>query len=122
MENRTIAAIATPNAPGGIGIVRISGENAIEIAAKIFRPVSGKSLAESKGYCAHFGDVYDNNEKIDEAVCLVFRAPKSYTGEDVCEISCHGGLLVTKRVLTALLRSGAVAAEIEYPLLISSGS
>ena len=82
MENRTIAAIATPNAPGGIGIVRISGDNALEIASRIFRPVSGKALTESKGYRAYFGDVYDNNEKIDEAVCLVFRAPSSYTGED----------------------------------------
>lgn len=111
MENRTIAAIATPNAPGGIGIVRISGENAVEIASKIFRPVSGKPLTESKGYCAHFGDVYDNNEKIDEAVCLVFRAPRSYTGEDTAEISCHGGLYITKRVLRAALDAGAFPAE-----------
>ena len=80
MDNKTVAAIATPNAPGGIGIVRISGENAIETASRIFRPVSGKNLAESKGYQAHFGDVYDNNEKIDEAVCLVFRAPKKLYG------------------------------------------
>ncbi len=111
MENRTIAAIATPNAPGGIGIVRISGENAVEIASKIFRPVSGKPLTDSKGYCAHFGDVYDNNEKIDEAVCLVFRAPRSYTGEDTAEISCHGGLYITKRVLRAALDAGAFPAE-----------
>ncbi len=111
MDNRTIAAIATPNAPGGIGIVRISGENAVEIASKIFRPVSGKALTESKGYCAHFGDVYDNNEKIDEAVCLVFRAPRSYTGEDTAEISCHGGLYITKRVLRAALDAGAFPAE-----------
>lgn len=111
MENKTIAAIATPNAPGGIGIVRISGENAVEIASKIFVPISGKPLTQSKGYCAHFGNVYDNNEKIDEAVCLVFRAPKSYTGEDVAEISCHGGLYVTKRVLRAALEAGALPAQ-----------
>ena len=111
MENKTIAAIATPNAPGGIGIIRISGENAIGIAAEIFKPVSGKKLTESKGYRAHFGDVYYNNEKIDEAVCLVFRAPASYTGEDVAEISCHGGLYVTKQVLRAALDAGAEPAE-----------
>lgn len=111
MDNRTIAAIATPNAPGGIGVIRISGENALEVADKIFRPVSGKSVAESKGYRAHFGDVYYNNEKIDEAVCLVFRAPASYTGEDVAEISCHGGLFVTKQVLRAALDAGAAPAE-----------
>ena len=111
MDNRTIAAIATPNAPGGIGIIRISGENALEIAAKIFRPVNGKNIADSKGYRAYFGNVYDNNEKIDEAVCLVFRAPSSYTGEDVAEISCHGGLYVTKRVLRSALNAGAIPAE-----------
>ena len=111
MSNRTIAAIATPNAPGGIGTVRISGERAVEIAAKVFRPVSGKNLCDFKGYTAAFGGVYDNNEKIDEAVCLVFRAPKSYTGEDVCEISCHGGLYITKRTLRAVLDAGAEPAE-----------
>ena len=111
MDNKTIAAIATPNAPGGIGVIRISGENAVEIADRIFKPVSGKSLTESKGYRAHFGDVYYNNEKIDEAVCLVFRAPASYTGEDVAEISCHGGLFVTKQVLRAVLDAGAAPAE-----------
>lgn len=111
MSNRTIAAIATPNAPGGIGTVRISGENAVDIAAKVFRSVSGKSLCEFKGYTASFGGVFENNEKIDEAVCLVFRAPKSYTGEDVCEISCHGGLYITKRVLRAVLDAGAQPAE-----------
>ncbi len=111
MSNRTIAAIATPNAPGGIGTVRISGEKAVETAAKVFRPVSGKSLAEFKGYTAAFGSVYDKDEKIDEAVCLVFRAPKSYTGEDVCEISCHGGLYITKRTLRAVLDAGAEPAE-----------
>lgn len=111
MSNRTIAAIATPNAPGGIGTVRISGERAVEIASKVFRPVSGKSLCELRGYSAAFGGVYDNDEKIDEAVCLVFRAPKSYTGEDVCEISCHGGLYITKRTLRAVLDAGAEPAE-----------
>ena len=103
MDNRTIAAIATPNAPGGIGIIRISGENALEIAAKIFRPVSGTDITASKGYRAYFGNVYDNNEKIDEAVCLVFRAPRSYTGEDTVEISCHGGVKVSSMVLETVM-------------------
>lgn len=111
MDNKTIAAIATPNAPGGIGVVRISGENALDIAEKIFIPVSGKSVTKSKGYSAHFGNVFYNNEKIDEAVCLVFRAPKSYTGENVAEISCHGGLYITKQVLRAALDAGAEPAQ-----------
>ena len=111
MNERAIAAIATPNAPGGIGIIRISGKNAIEIADRIFKAESGKSLTEKKGYTASFGYVYDKDEKIDEAVCLVFRAPRSYTGEDVAEISCHGGLYVTKRVLRAALDAGAEPAQ-----------
>ena len=111
MNDRTVAAVATPNAPGGIGIVRISGKDAVEIASRVFRPVSGKPLTESKGYTAHFGSVYDKEEKIDEAVCIIYRAPKSYTGEDVAEINCHGGLYITKRVLRAVLDSGAEPAQ-----------
>lgn len=110
MRNSTIAAIATPNAPGGIGIVRISGDDAIAAANKIFRSVSGADITASKGYRAYFGSVYDGEEKIDEAVCLVFRSPKSYTGEDIAEISCHGGLYVTKRVLRAVLDTGVEPA------------
>ena len=111
MSNQTIAAISTPNAPGGIGIIRISGDNAIDIAAKIFVPISGKNLAKSRGYQAHFGDIIHNDEKLDEGICLVFRAPHSYTGENVAEINCHGGLFVTKQVLRAVLESGAVPAK-----------
>lgn len=111
MENKTIAAISTANAPGGIGIVRISGSRAIETAASVFTPVGTGSVADCKGYQARFGFVHDGDEKIDEAVCLIFRAPKSYTGEDVAEISCHGGAYVTKRVLRAVLNAGAFPAE-----------
>lgn len=111
MENSTIAAVATANAPGGIGIVRISGPRATEIAAEVFTPVGTGSLSECKGYHARFGFVHDGEEKLDEAVCLVFRAPKSYTGEDVAEISCHGGSYITKRVLRAVLTAGAEPAQ-----------
>lgn len=111
MENSTIAAVATANAPGGIGIVRISGPRAIEIAADVFTPVGEGSLTECKGYHARFGFVYDGVEKLDEAVCLVFRAPKSYTGEDVVEISCHGGSYITKSILRAVLDAGASPAQ-----------
>ena len=107
----TIAAISTGQAAGGIGIVRISGENALSVADRIFKSVSGIELNKLKGYTAAFGKVYSGEEEIDEAVALVFRAPKSYTGEDVVEISCHGGLLVTKQLLRAALANGAVAAE-----------
>ena len=108
---KTIAAISTANGIGGLGVIRISGENAIATADKIFVSVSGKKLSQLKGYTAAYGKIYDGYELIDEAVVLVFRAPHSYTGEDVAEISCHGGLYVTKRVLRAVLKNGAVPAE-----------
>jgi len=106
-----IAAIATPQSSGGIGIVRISGKNAREIASKVFVSVKGKSIMGAKGYTAMLGKIYSGEEFIDEAVCLVFAAPNSYTGEDVVELSCHGGTLVTSRVLQAVLDSGAVLAS-----------
>ena len=107
----TIAAISTPNGQGGMGVIRISGEKALEVAGKIFRSVSGKKPSEMKGYTAAYGKIEDNGEMIDEGVLLVFRAPHSYTGEDVAEISCHGGMYVTKRVLRAVFSGGAVPAQ-----------
>lgn len=106
----TIAAISTPQAAGGIGVIRISGEDAVKVAAKVFFPMSGEDITDLKGYRAKYGKIVYEGEKIDEAVCLVFRAPKSYTGEDVVEISCHGGLYVLQKTLRAVLASGAVAA------------
>lgn len=111
MNNSTIAAVATPNAPGGIGIIRISGDDALTIADKIFVSVRNEKLCDSKGYRAYFGNVVSNGETIDEAVCLVFRAPHSYTGENTVEINCHGGLFVTKQILRAALEAGARPAE-----------
>lgn len=107
----TIAAISTGMAAGGIGIVRISGENAIKIADRIFSSLSGRKIADISGYHALYGKVVDGERVLDTAVALLFRAPKSYTGEDVVEISCHGGIYVTKSVLRAALSAGAVPAE-----------
>lgn len=107
----TVAAIATPNASGGIGVIRISGEDAIAVADRVFRSVSGKKLCDIKGYTALFGHVYENESVIDECVALVFRAPRSYTGEDVVELSCHGGQFVTQKVLRTVLGNGASPAE-----------
>ncbi|MBQ6626766.1 MAG: tRNA uridine-5-carboxymethylaminomethyl(34) synthesis GTPase MnmE [Ruminococcus sp.] len=111
MENLTIAAISTALGQGGIGVIRISGEDAVKIADKVFKKVSGELLCDAKGYTAHFGYVYHNNEKIDECVATVFRAPHSYTGEDVVEFSCHGGVYITKTVLRTVLDNGAVIAQ-----------
>lgn len=105
-----IAAVSTPLAAGGIGVIRISGEGAIEIADKVVSTTSGKSLTSMKGYTAAHGKVYMEGEAIDECVALVFRAPRSYTGEDTVEISCHGGVYVTKQVLRAVLQAGARTA------------
>ena len=109
--SKTIAAIATPSGEGGIGVIRISGDNAISVADKVFSSASNKALKDMDGYTALFGKISDINGKIDEAVALLFRAPKSYTGEDVVEISVHGGEFVLKKALRSVLESGAVLAE-----------
>ncbi|MCM1543902.1 MAG: tRNA uridine-5-carboxymethylaminomethyl(34) synthesis GTPase MnmE [Ruminococcus sp.] len=111
MTGSTIAAISTPQNTGGIGIIRISGDDAIEIADKVFLPTGKKRLAQLNGYTAVHGKVVFENEPIDECVALVFRAPKSYTGENVVEFSCHGGLFVLKKVLRAVFEAGAKPAE-----------
>lgn len=109
--SHTIAAISTPLGAGGIGVIRISGDDAIKIADKIIVPTSGKPLSSLKGYCAAHGKAVSNGQTVDECVALVFRAPRSYTGEDTVEISCHGGIYVTNRILRAVLEAGAVPAE-----------
>jgi len=105
-----IAAISTPLGTGGVGIIRISGKNATEIADRIFVSVNGKKLSSSKGYRAYFGRIFDGKTAVDEVVCLVFRAPHSYTGEDVVEINCHGGVVLLKKILRLVLQNGAQAA------------
>lgn len=106
----TIAAISTPLGTGGVGIIRISGKNATEIADRVFVAVNGKNLSTSKGYRAYFGKIFDGENAVDEAVCLVFRAPHSYTGEDTVEINCHGGIVLIKKILRLVLENGAQAA------------
>ena len=107
----TIAAISTAQGQGGIGVIRVSGEQAFTIVDKIFKSVSGKKIMDIKGYTALFGHIYNNEEVLDEAVVLKYVAPKSFTGENVVEISCHGGMYITKEVLNAVIMSGASLAE-----------
>lgn len=107
----TIAAIATPPAEGGISVIRISGEAALEIAERVFFPFGGKKAAEMAGYTAAYGEICSGGKRLDDGVLLVFRAPQSYTGENVAEISCHGGIYVTRRVLSACLEAGARPAQ-----------
>ena len=107
----TIAAISTPIAVGGLSVIRISGDDALKIASKIFQPFGDKNVEKMKGYTCCYGNVVNNGEIIDDAILTVFLAPKSYTGENVCEISCHGGIFVSKEVLEAAISAGAKLAE-----------
>lgn len=109
---RTIAALSTPPAAAGLGVIRVSGEAAIEVTDRVFRAAArGKTLAGQPGYTALYGHVYDADGDIDECVALVFRAPHSYTGENVVELSCHGGTYLLGRVLSALFAAGAQPAQ-----------
>ncbi len=111
----TIAAISTSTmSSGGISIVRISGENAIDIADKVFISNKNKKLADMKSHTVHYGNIvdHDNDDKIiDEAIVIVMKAPNTYTREDIVEIDCHGGILVTRRVLEAVINAGARPAQ-----------
>ena len=109
---KDICAVSTQLAEGGISVIRISGENAISIGAKVFKPLSCKSVENMAGYTCAYGKIVDKNgREVDDGVLTVFRAPKSYTGENVCEISCHGGIYVTKKVLRLCIEQGAELAQ-----------
>ncbi len=110
-DKSTIAAISTPMGTGGVGIIRISGDNASEIADKVFKSFSGAKLVNSEGYRAHYGKIFDGDIAVDEAICLVFKAPHSYTGENVVEINCHGGIFLTKKILRLVFNCGASPAQ-----------
>ncbi len=107
----TIAAISTPNAAGGIGIVKISGPDAIAVADRIFTCAGKTTLSSLPGYSVRFGHVHDGDDELDQAVAIVYRMPKSYTGEDVVELQCHGGLYLMQQILRLCLDAGAVPAE-----------
>ena len=111
-SGQDICAVSTPMAEGGIALIRISGENAVKIGAKVFRPLSRKSVEDMEGYTCAYGEIVDGKgRRVDDGVLTVFRAPRSYTGENVCEITCHGGLFVTKKVLRLCMENGAVMAQ-----------
>lgn len=111
MSDRTIAAIATPLGESSIGVIRISGDNAVTVADRVFFAFSGKPLSALEGYRAAYGEIKKDGTVLDDAVALVFKAPKSYTGEDVVEISVHGGRLLLLQILRLILENGAVSAE-----------
>ncbi len=112
MKTDTIAAIATAMTASGIGIVRISGEEAFSVIDKIYRSKNGKKvLSEMDSHTIHYGYIMDEEDVIDEVMVLLMKAPNSYTREDTIEIDCHGGVLVMKRILETVLKNGARAAE-----------
>lgn len=107
----TIAAISTASAPSGIGIVRISGKEAIRIADRVFRAADGKPLSEAESHTIKYGHIETEGDLLDEVLVSVFRAPRTYTREDIAEINCHGGTLILRNVLEAVLKAGARMAE-----------
>ena len=105
------STISTAKASAGISVIRISGEQSIAIADSVFKAKNKKKLSEMKGYTCALGEVFSRGEKLDECIATVFSAPHSYTGENVVELSCHGGVFLTAQVLRAVLDAGAVPAE-----------
>jgi len=110
-NNDTICAISTPIGEGGISIVRLSGSDAIALTETVFRIPSGKKLSTVSSHTVHYGHIIDGEEIIDEVMATVFKAPRSYTTEDMVEINTHGGIIVTKKVLELFLAHGARLAE-----------
>ena len=109
MKKETIAAISTGMTNSGIGIVRISGPDALDIADRVYRGKANIKNADS--HTIHYGHISDGQETVDEVLVMVMKAPRTFTGEDTVEINCHGGVYVMKRVLETILKNGARAAE-----------
>lgn len=108
----TIAAISSAAGNSGIGIIRVSGDEAIEVVDKIFRPTNkNKKLANVESHTVHYGHIMDGDKTLDQVLVIVMKNPHSYTGEDTVEIDCHGGMLILKKVLDLVLKNGARTAE-----------
>ena len=111
MINDTIAAVATPHGTGGISVIRVSGSEAFTICDRIFKNPKGKTVSQAKSHTILYGHIVDNDKTIDEVLVSVMHAPRTFTGENTVEISCHGGITVTNAVLSAILTHGAVLAS-----------
>ncbi|WP_321329558.1 tRNA uridine-5-carboxymethylaminomethyl(34) synthesis GTPase MnmE [uncultured Ilyobacter sp.] len=107
----TIAAISTPRGEGGIGIVRMSGDDSIKILSKVFRAKSEKKIEDLKSHTINYGHIYDEEVLLDEVMVSFLKGPKTYTREDIIEINCHGGYLISEKILELLLKKGARIAE-----------
>ena len=107
----TIAAISTAMSNAGIGIVRMSGCDAFEIADKVYKGKKNKKLSQQQSHTIHYGYITDRGKEIDEVLVMIMRSPHSYTGEDTIEINCHGGVYIVKKILELLIENGARPAE-----------
>ena len=106
IHQNTIVALATPSGAGAIAIIRLSGKDAITIAAEVFNSIRGKELSKQKSHTVHLGNIVDGNRIIDEVLATVFKNPNSYTGENVVEFSCHGSSYIQQEIIQLLLRKG----------------
>ena len=108
--NKTVAAISTPPGKGGVAVIRISGDDAVKIASKVFIPKSRCEVKELSSRYAVYGEIVSDGNIVDDGILTLFRSPASFTGEDTAEICCHGGMLISAKVLQVCLEAGAVAA------------
>ena len=111
INQETIVALATPSGAGAIAIIRLSGNEAISVASKVFQSVSGKDLSKQKSHTIHLGHIVENTKIYDQVLVSVFKNPNSYTGEDVVEISCHGSTFIQQQIIQLLLRKGCKMAQ-----------
>ena len=107
----TIASISTAPGIGGIGIIRLSGEKSFDVLEKIFKAKTPKNIEEIPGYTIKYGHIIENEKVIDEVLVSYFKAPKSYTAENMCEINSHGGIVIMNKILDLCLKNGAILAE-----------
>ncbi|MFO7880860.1 MAG: tRNA uridine-5-carboxymethylaminomethyl(34) synthesis GTPase MnmE, partial [Bacteroidales bacterium] len=110
-SNDTICALSTASAEAAIAVIRLSGDKAMDVIQAVFQPASPERFAKAEAYRLYYGSFVDGDELIDEVLVSVFKAPHSYSGEDMLEISCHGSLYIQQRILDVLLRQGARMAE-----------
>ncbi len=111
ISQETIVALATPSGAGAIAVIRLSGKDAIVLAAEVFQSVSGKSIATQKTHTIHLGHIVDQGKVYDQVLLSLFKGPNSYTGENVVEISCHGSTFIQQQIIQLLLRKGARMAQ-----------
>ena len=109
--NDTIVALATPSGVGAIGVIRVSGNNAISISNNLFKPLNNKSLLDQPTHTIHLGHIYDDDRALDEVLLSIFKDPKSYTGENVVEVSCHGSHYIQSEIIQLFIRNGCRAAN-----------